>query len=175
MPAAAGYLSTACVNARCPFAASAIESVAICAPIESRTATGTEFTCNPVPLAAGVPGSFPGIIGIRYRKFGSVFAPCHPVANEKVAFPELALAALDEDQIRLKIAERTSPCWQEWEQPYSALGTPVRCPVRPAPSCATEPEIVASRPRFPAIMVRKRSGRELPVVVPQIIGGIHPR
>ena len=44
MFAAAGYLSTASVNARCPFAAKGIVSVAICAPVSSRTDT--------IPLAA---------------------------------------------------------------------------------------------------------------------------
>src|SRR5258708_6676879 len=55
--------------------------------IGSKTVCLSGLTWSPLPVAGGVPGILPWIMGSRYRKLGSVLAPCQPVANEKVALP----------------------------------------------------------------------------------------
>src|SRR5271157_17259 len=54
----------------------------------SYTVSPPGFTCNPLPVAAGVPGILPGIIGSTYRKLGAVLAPWNPLLKEKLAYPD---------------------------------------------------------------------------------------
>src|SRR5258708_1915057 len=61
MLAAAGYLSTPRVNARCPFAATFTVSVAICVPASSRTTTGI-FAADAEALLTATPVAVPPVL-----------------------------------------------------------------------------------------------------------------
>src|SRR5450631_1852415 len=43
------------------------------------------LTSRPWPVAGGVPGILPGIMGSTYKKLGSVLLPTNPEANERVS------------------------------------------------------------------------------------------